>query len=53
MNFYKNAALALDHLDRHQGSVKGSLSAAGINSTPGESKRLLARKLFLVTGRVR
>jgi putative methyltransferase len=45
MNFYKNAALALDHLDKHQGSVKGSLNAAGINCTPGESKRLLACKL--------
>jgi len=44
MNFYKNAALALDHLDKHQGSVKGSLNAAGINCTPGESKRLLACK---------
>jgi len=48
MNFYKNAALALDHLDRHQGSVKGSLSAAGINATPGESKRLLACKLLQI-----
>lgn len=46
MNFYKSAALALDHLDKHQGSVKGSLSAAGIKTqNPGESKRVLAREL--------
>jgi putative methyltransferase len=51
MNFYKNAALALDHLDKHQGSVKGSLNAAGINCTPGESKRLLACKLNRVHSR--
>jgi putative methyltransferase len=43
MNFYKSAALALDHLDKHQGSVKGSLAAAGIKTAnPGESKRILA-----------
>ncbi|WVQ68080.1 uncharacterized protein L199_006286 [Kwoniella botswanensis] len=42
MNFYKSAALALDHLDKNQGSVKGSLAAAGIKSTPGEGKRILA-----------
>ena len=46
MNFYKSAALALDHLDRHQGSVKGSLNAAGIKTqNPGEAKRVLAREL--------
>jgi putative methyltransferase len=39
-----NAARALDHLDKYPGSVKGSLAAAGINSTPGEAKRLLARE---------
>lgn len=50
MNFYKNAALALDHLDKHQGSVKGSLNAAGIDCTPGESKRLLACKRLLPRG---
>jgi hypothetical protein len=44
MNFYMNAARALDHLDKHPGSVKGSLAAAGINYTPGEAKRLLARE---------
>lgn len=42
MNFYKSAALALDHLEKHQGSVKGSLSAAGIQGTGGETKRILA-----------
>ncbi|WVW85638.1 hypothetical protein I302_107676 [Kwoniella bestiolae CBS 10118] len=42
MNFYKSAALALDHLEKNQGSVKGSLAAAGIKSTPGEGKRILA-----------
>ncbi|WRT68385.1 uncharacterized protein IL334_005361 [Kwoniella shivajii] len=42
MNFYKSAALALDHLDKNQGSVKGSLAASGIKSTPGEGKRILA-----------
>ncbi|WVR00007.1 hypothetical protein IAU59_007149 [Kwoniella sp. CBS 9459] len=42
MNFYKSAALALDFLDKNQGSVKGSLAAAGIKSTAGEAKRILA-----------
>ncbi|KAK4688804.1 25S rRNA (cytosine2278-C5)-methyltransferase, partial [Tremellales sp. Uapishka_1] len=42
MNFYKSAALALDHLDKYQGSVKGSLAAAGVNGTAGETKRTLA-----------
>ncbi|KAL7422735.1 hypothetical protein Q5752_002027 [Cryptotrichosporon argae] len=41
MNFYRSAALALDHLDKHQGSVKGSLAAAGVEPGPG-SKRVLA-----------
>ena len=46
MNFYKSAALALDHLDKHQGSVKGSLSAAGIKTNSGgEAKRVLAREI--------
>ncbi len=45
MNFYKSAALTLDHLDKHQGSVKGSLTAAGIkSSSSGEAKRILARE---------
>jgi putative methyltransferase len=43
MNFYKSAGLALDHLDKHQGSVKGSLAAAGIQTaSQGEAKRILA-----------
>ncbi|ORX38495.1 S-adenosyl-L-methionine-dependent methyltransferase [Kockovaella imperatae] len=43
MNFYKSAALALDHLDKYKGSVKGSLGAAGIEtSSAQESKRILA-----------
>ncbi|WVF72809.1 hypothetical protein IAT40_007627 [Kwoniella sp. CBS 6097] len=42
MNFYKSAALALDYLEKNQGSVKGSLAAAGIKSTAGEAKRILA-----------
>ncbi|TXT13093.1 hypothetical protein VHUM_01494 [Vanrija humicola] len=42
MNFYRSAALALDHLDKHQGSVKGSLAAAKVNRSAGESKRILA-----------
>ncbi|WVR07594.1 hypothetical protein IAU60_004636 [Kwoniella sp. DSM 27419] len=42
MNFYNSAGLALDHLDKNQGSVKGSLAAAGVQSTGGESKRILA-----------
>jgi putative methyltransferase len=42
MNFYKSAALALDHLEKNQGSVKGSLAAAGVKATPGEAKRILA-----------
>ena len=46
MNFYKSAALAIDYLDKHQGSVKGSLLAAGIKiSSSGEAKRILARQL--------
>jgi putative methyltransferase len=49
MNFYKNAALALDQLDKHQGSVKGSLKAAGLDLSPGEAKRLLACELILVS----
>lgn len=44
MNFYRSAALALDHLDKHQGSVKGSLAAAKVNGSAGESKRILARE---------
>lgn len=46
MNFYKSAALALDHLDKHQGSVKGSLAAAGVKASGGEAKRILACKIF-------
>ncbi|WVQ74949.1 hypothetical protein IAR50_004557 [Cryptococcus sp. DSM 104548] len=42
MNFYKSAALALDHLEKNQGSVKGSLAAAGVNAVGGEAKRILA-----------
>jgi len=43
MNFYKSSALAIDHLDKHQGSVKGSMTAAGVQSgSPGETKRILA-----------
>ena len=49
MNFYKSAALALDHLEKHQGSVKGSLAAAGITVSGGEAKRILARKLPQLT----
>ena len=41
MNFYKQAALALDHLDTKQGSVKGSVAAAGV-AQGNESKRVLA-----------
>lgn len=49
MNFYKSAALALDHLDKHQGSVKGSLLAAGIQTGPtGEARRVLARESKVV-----
>lgn len=44
MNFYRSAALALDHLDKHQGSVKGSLAAAKVQATPSEAKRILARE---------
>lgn len=44
MNFYRSAALALDHLDKHQGSVKGSLAAAKVGATGGEAKRILARE---------
>ena len=43
MNFYKQAALALDHLDTKQGSVKGSVAAAGV-AQGNESKRVLARE---------
>lgn len=46
MNFYKSAALALDHLDKHQGSVKGSLAAAGVKASGAEAKRILACKIF-------
>lgn len=50
MNFYKSAAQVIDHLDRHQGSVKGSLAAAGIKTAnPGETKRVLARQPHLLT----
>ncbi|CAK9785657.1 S-adenosyl-L-methionine-dependent methyltransferase [Cutaneotrichosporon oleaginosum] len=42
MNFYRAAASALDHLDKHQGSVKGSLAAAKIKVEPAEAKRILA-----------
>lgn len=41
MSFYKQAALALDHLDTKQGSVKGSVAAAGV-AQGNESKRVLA-----------
>lgn len=44
MEFYKNAALALDYLDKNQGSVKGSIAAAGIKGSAGEQKRVLARE---------
>lgn len=50
MNFYRAAACALDHLDKYQGSVKGSLAAAKIKAEPGEAKRILAReRCFLET----
>lgn len=42
MNLYKSAASALDHLDAHQGSVKGSLAAAGVKASGGEARRILA-----------
>ncbi|ORY35522.1 S-adenosyl-L-methionine-dependent methyltransferase [Naematelia encephala] len=43
MSFYKAAAHALDHLDKHQGSVKGSVAAAGVKAaSTGETKRILA-----------
>ncbi|EIW67267.1 hypothetical protein TREMEDRAFT_72198 [Tremella mesenterica DSM 1558] len=42
MNFYKSAASVIDHLDKHQGSVKGSLVAAGLKLSPPETKRVLA-----------
>jgi putative methyltransferase len=42
MNFYRAAASALDHLDKYQGSVKGSLAAAKIKAEPAEAKRILA-----------
>lgn len=45
MNFYKQAALALDHLDTKQGSVKGSVAAAGV-AQGNESKRVLACESF-------
>ncbi|BEI81873.1 hypothetical protein CcaverHIS002_0210330 [Cutaneotrichosporon cavernicola] len=32
----------IDHLDKHQGSVKGSLAAARIKADAGEAKRILA-----------
>ncbi|OCF37937.1 nuclear protein [Kwoniella heveanensis BCC8398] len=47
MNFYKSAALALDYLEKNQGSVKGSLAATGVKSTAGEAKRILAYKPVL------
>lgn len=44
MNFYKQAATAIDHLDTKQGSVKGSIAAAGLGSGANgkEGKRVLA-----------
>ncbi|KAI9637535.1 putative nucleus protein [Dioszegia hungarica] len=42
MNFYNNAALVLDHLDKNPGSVKGSLNASGVQVQGGEAKRVLA-----------
>ena len=42
MNFYNNAALVLDHLDKVPGSVKGSLAASGVQVSGGEAKRVLA-----------
>ncbi|GMK59243.1 hypothetical protein CspeluHIS016_0702580 [Cutaneotrichosporon spelunceum] len=42
MNFYRAGASALDHLDKYQGSVKGSLAAARIKAEAGEAKRILA-----------
>lgn len=44
MNFYRAGASALDHLDKYQGSVKGSLAAAKIKVEPAEAKRILARE---------
>ena len=44
MNFYKQAATAIDHLDTKQGSVKGSIAAAGVGDGANgkEGKRILA-----------
>jgi hypothetical protein len=44
MNFYKQAATAIDHLDTKQGSVKGSIAAAGVGDGANgkEGKRVLA-----------
>lgn len=44
MNFYKQAATAIDHLDTKQGSVKGSIAAAGLGDGANgkEGKRVLA-----------
>lgn len=47
MNLYRSAALALDHLDKHKGSVKGSLAGAKVSGTPGETKRTLACERWL------
>lgn len=49
MNFYNNAALVLDHLDKHPGSVKGSLAASGVQVQGGEAKRVLACALDFVS----
>jgi putative methyltransferase len=47
MNFYKSAALAIDYLDKYQGSVKGSLAGAGVQTaSQGEAKRILACASF-------
>ncbi|KAJ9102469.1 hypothetical protein QFC21_002869 [Naganishia friedmannii] len=49
MNFYKQAATAIDHLDTKQGSVKGSIAAAGLGSGANgkEGKRVLAYRPIL------
>jgi putative methyltransferase len=52
MNFYKSAALAIDYLDKYQGSVKGSLNGAGIKTaSSGEAKRILACMSYCITVR--
>ncbi len=48
MSFYKQAAVALDHLDSKQGSVKGSLVAAGLNGNEKEGRRVLARESWIM-----